>query len=275
MAHDRRMKAIDDEALTIYTDGSSYRGPRRGGVGIVFVSVDASGHERIDEYGLPGYASATNNQMELKACIEALKALVHHRVPLEPRDFKKVELRTDSRYVTDNVYSARFLWPRNGWKTREGNPVANVQLWKELVRLASRVHRRVDFAWVQGHKGDPHNRAADKLAKASAQRPIGGPITITKVRRKKSERQLEIGCVKMLGQRATIWIITDEYLREQRMNRYIYEVVSRTSEFRGYVDVIFSDATVALSAGHTYHVRFNTDTAAPRILKSFREVERS
>ncbi len=79
----------------------------------------------------------------------------------------------------------------------------------------------------------------------------------------------------MRGQRATIRIIADEYLREQRMNKYTYEVGSRSGQFRGYVDVIYSDATVALSAGHTYHVRFNSDTAAPRILKSFREVDPS
>jgi ribonuclease HI len=67
------VKPINDEALTIYTDGSSYQGPRRGGVGILFVTVDDDGHERINEYALPGYAGVTNNQMELQACIEALR----------------------------------------------------------------------------------------------------------------------------------------------------------------------------------------------------------
>lgn len=94
------VKPIDDEALTIYTDGSSYQGPRRGGVGILFVTVDDDGHERINEYALPGYAGVTNNQMELQACIEALKALITRRVPLEPGDYKRVEVRTDSMYVT-------------------------------------------------------------------------------------------------------------------------------------------------------------------------------
>lgn len=266
------VKPIDDEALTIYTDGSSYQGPRRGGVGILFVTVDDDGHERINEYALPGYAGVTNNQMELQACIEALKALITRRVPLEPGDYKRVEVRTDSMYVTENIYAARFVWPRNGWMTREANPVSNVPLWKELVRAANRVHRRVDFEWIKGHKRDPHNRAVDKLAKASAQQPIRGPVTITKVRRKTSARKLEIGSVQMLGQRVTIRIMKDEYLRQQDMNRYVYEVLSRRSEFRGCVDVIFSEASVCLSAGHTYHVRFNDDTPAPRILKSFREI---
>lgn len=269
------MKPIDEDALTIYIDGSSYQGPRRGGVGILFVTVDEAGHERVDEYPSPGYASATNNQMELQACIVALKALITRRVALDPKDFKKVELRTDSQYVTENIYAARFVWPRNGWMTREGNPVLNAQLWKELVRAANRVHRRVDFEWVKGHRSDPHNRAADKLAKRSAQQPAGRPLTIVKVRRKHSTRKLEIGCVQMRGQRATIRIITDEYLQQQRMNKYVYEVVSRGSEFRGCVDVVFADESIYLSGGHTYHVRFNTDTRTPRILKCFREIQLS
>jgi ribonuclease HI len=99
------VKPIDDEALTIYTDGSSYR----------------------------------------------------------------VEVRTGSMCVTEDIYAARFVWPRNGWMTREGTAVSNVPLWKELVRAANRVHRRVNFEWVKGHRRDPDNRAVDKLAKASAQ----------------------------------------------------------------------------------------------------------
>lgn len=267
------MKAIDDEALTIYTDGSSYQGPRRGGVGILFVTVDDSGHERVDEYALPGYAGATNNQMELKACIEALKALVTRRVPLDPVDYKKVVIRTDSMYVTDNIYAARYVWPSNRWMTRDGNPVLNAELWKDLVRVVNRAHKRVEFAWIKGHKRDLHNRGADRLAKQSAKVQTGQSVSIVKVRRKRSTRSVEVGCVQMRGQRATIRIITDEYLPQQRMNKYMYEVVSRRSEFRGCVDVIFSDSSIYLSAGHAYFVRFNEETRAPRVVACYREVD--
>jgi len=263
------VKAIDDEALTIYTDGSSYQGPRRGGIGFLFVTVDDAGHERSCEYPLPGYGGATNNQMELQACIEAL---VTRRVQLDPTEYKKVVVRTDSMYVTDNIYSARCVWPSSRWMTRDGNPVLNARQWKELVRVASRAHRRVDFEWVKGHKRDPHNRAADKLAKRSAKTQTGQSISIVGVRRKKSMRPLEQGCVQMRGQRATIRIITDEFLVQQRMNKYMYEVMSKASEFRGCVDVVFSDSTICLRRGHTYFVRFNDDTRAPRVLACYREV---
>ena len=266
------VKAIDDEALTIYTDGSSYQGPRRGGIGILFVTVDADGHERVCDYPLPGYAGATNNQMELQACIEALKALVARRVPLDPTEYKKVVVRTDSMYVTDNIYSARYVWPSTRWMTRDGNPVLNARQWKELVRVARSAHRRVEFEWVKGHKRDPHNRAADKLAKQSAKTQTGQSISIVGVRRKKSTRSLEHGCVQMRGQRATIRIITDEFLAQQRMNKYMYEVMSKASEFRGCVDIAFSDSKICLRRGHTYYVRFNDDTRAPRVLACYRKV---
>jgi hypothetical protein len=73
-------------------------------------------------------------------------------------------------------------------------------------------------------------------------------VTIAKIRRKTSARKFEIRSVQMLGQRVTIGIVKDEYLREQ--------------EFRGCVDVIYSEASVCLSARHTYHVRFNRHAGA-------------
>jgi ribonuclease HI len=216
---DAAVKPIDDEALTIYTDGSSYSGPRRGGVGILYVTVDEDGHERVDEYPLPGYDGATNNQMELRACIDALKATVTGRAPVDASQYKKVVVRTDSMYVAENVYNARFIWPANGWMTRDGNPVLNAHLWKELVRIASRAHRRVEFEWIKGHKKGPPQQA-----RRHARQGVGrGPDRPARLRgqgpRKRSDRSVEIGSVEMRGQMATIRIITDEYLPVQRSIR--------------------------------------------------------
>ncbi len=38
---------LDDNALNIYTDGSSFSGPRAGGIGIVFVIVNDAGDEEV------------------------------------------------------------------------------------------------------------------------------------------------------------------------------------------------------------------------------------
>ena len=64
----------DPHALNIYTDGSSLNSPRSGGIGIVFVFPDDFPIEdHIWEFEYAGYKNATNNEMELLACIAALK----------------------------------------------------------------------------------------------------------------------------------------------------------------------------------------------------------
>ena len=237
------------------------------------MTTDEEGHEHVDDYPLPGYPNATNQEMELTACIEALRAIATRRAPVQKRDYRKVIVWTDSTYLVDGYKSAQFKWQINGWLTEDGNPVTNATLWKELLKLAGRAHvPPVEIQWVKGHKSSPHNKAVDKLAKHSAKNPAGRKVSVVKVRRKKTAKSIELGSVPMEGQLVTIRIITDKYERPQRMNRYKYEVVSARNPYRGRVDITFSDEKILLSAGHTYRVRFNTDTAAPRVLKVFREV---
>jgi ribonuclease HI len=61
----------DDDALIIYTDGSCLPNPRRGGYAYRCVAVDERGHEVILDYSFPGALGATNNEMELLACLAA------------------------------------------------------------------------------------------------------------------------------------------------------------------------------------------------------------
>jgi ribonuclease HI len=94
-----------DNALNIYTDGSSLPHPRSGGIGIRFVTYDARGEEVTDDIEVPGYKNATNNQMELYACVAALKEALRYR-DLTP--FDSIAIYTDSRYVVDNYRKAMF-----------------------------------------------------------------------------------------------------------------------------------------------------------------------
>lgn len=258
---------LAENALNIYTDGSSYSSPRRGGVGMLFVLVDDRGNEESHEYSPPGYANATNNQMELQAPILALAEA--KRMGLVDRA-SKIVIHTDSMYLCDNVNKAKFEWPKTRWCKRSGAPVANAQQWKQLVKAVKAVGRPVEFRWVKGHSKDTANRQADKLAKKSAKTPLNPSLTTTTVRRKKTSESVVPGCVKMLGQRLTIRIITDEYLRVQRLWKLKYEVMSRKSPYFGKVDWIFSEEM--LKAGHTYHVRVNEMTGNPRVTKVFREI---
>jgi len=52
------------------------------------------------------------------------------------------------------------------------------------------------------------------------------------VRRKKTDKVVDPGSVPMLGQRLTIRIISTDYLREHRLYRHRYEVMSKKSSYR-------------------------------------------
>ena len=269
------MEYRDERDLNIYTDGSSYQGPRRGGIGILYVTVDNDGEERTDPYPLPGFLGATNQQMELCAAIEALKALVTRRAPVSAGDYRRIVIWTDSTYLVNGYDSARFAWQRSGWMTKDGNPVANTPLWQDLVKLAARTGRPVEVRWVKGHKRSVHNKAADKLAKQSSKVQMGRRASVVKVRRKKSAAAVDVGSVGMHGQRMTIHIISDELLASHKLNKVKYEVMSKASSYHRKVDLIYSTEDIHLSAGHTYHVRVNNDQKAPRVVKLFREIDTS
>ena len=265
---------LDERAINIFTDGSSYGGPRRGGAGARIVTVDEHGHEVIDDVQFPGHRSGTNQEMELVAVVDVLELLAGRRPPVELARFNKIVIITDSQYVAEFYDTARFQWSTNGWMTRDGNPVVNATLWKQLIKAANKTNMRVETRWEHGHSAkNPHNKAADKLAKQSAKDALLDPVAISRVRRKTTTKMTVAGSIKPEGQRITIRIITDRWLKTQRMYMYRIEVVSKKSPYFGNVDNYFSD--ILLNAGHTYFVKLNDDLRAPRIARLYHEVERN
>lgn len=262
----------DRDALNIYTDGSAQQHPRRGGVGIRFVfpeSFATPEKDYIKDIKLAGYKNATNNQMELKACILGLQEAI--KLP-EFNGLQKIVVHTDSKYVVDGHKYARHTWLKNKWLTQSGAPVLNTPIWKELLKVVSKIHKTVEIRWVQGHHTSQDNKAVDRLAKLSAQRPIGniGPPTI--IRRKTTSGKTEKGSVQMLGQCMTIKIVTSQYLAEHAIFRLRYEVLSKTSIFNKKIDFIFSKNS--LRAGHIFYVRLNKNQRYPQIEKVIREVKK-
>jgi ribonuclease HI len=265
--------STDENAINVFTDGSSLSNPRRGGIGYRFVTINHDGDEVCIDSDEPGYEQGTNQQMELMACIVALRELSGRHSHLNVNAYFKVIVHTDSAYVAENVDRARSTWPREKWMTRDGNPIENADLWKDLVKAESGVGTRVDFKWGKGHSRstNPHNDAVDKLAKASARGPLLPPLSVAAVRRKTVANKTERYSIRAEGQRITLRIVTARWLSVQRCHLYKCEAVSPDSKFFGNVDNISSD-DIDLRAGHTYEVLLNDEPRRPRIVANYGEV---
>ena len=133
--------------VTIYTDGACSGNPGKGGWGAILI------YAKEKKYMSGSKELTTNNQMELTATIEALRAI------LKPSN---IALYTDSQYVKNGITSWIFNWKKNGWKTANKKPVANKDLWIELEKYVD--FHSVNWFWVKGHSGDHYNEIADELA---------------------------------------------------------------------------------------------------------------
>lgn len=139
--------------VTIHTDGACKGNPGPGGWACVLVKgphkAELSGSEK----------QTTSNQMELMAAIKGLERLTMPSV---------VTVVSDSQYVVKGMSSWLPGWEAKGWKTSDGKPVKNVDLWQRL-KEAAKGHT-VTWQWVKGHAGNPGNERADRLASAAALR---------------------------------------------------------------------------------------------------------
>ena len=135
------------KSVEVFTDGACRGNPGPGGWGVV---LRYQGREK-ELFG--GEHDTTNNRMELRAAIEALRALTEPCV---------VSLTTDSEYVRKGITEWIANWKRRGWKTAAKKPVKNADLWQALDEEAGR--HQVDWHWVKGHSGHAENERADALA---------------------------------------------------------------------------------------------------------------
>lgn len=135
--------------ITLFSDGSSLGNPGAGGWACI---LRYKNNEKILSGGQP---NVTNNQMELLAVIEGLKALN------EPCD---VDIFTDSNYVVKSINEWLGNWIAKNWKN---NTVKNRDLWEQYLEV-SRNHK-IKAYWVKGHAGHEENEKCDKIAKAEAE----------------------------------------------------------------------------------------------------------
>lgn len=140
--------------IEIYTDGACSGNPGPGGyAGILFYN----GKEKIVSGAKP---NTTNNQMELLAVINSLKAL---------KEECFVTLYTDSAYVCNAITQDWITnWQINNWKNSQKKPVLNKEMWLELISLLEK--HTVKFVKVKGHSDNINNNRCDEIARKEIER---------------------------------------------------------------------------------------------------------
>jgi len=260
----------DEDALNIYTDGSSFQNKRRAsGIGIRFVWMNESGNEVTEDYSPVGWRKATVDEMEIEACTIALKEA--RRLFKDISRFRRVIICSDSLYVTGNFVKAMNVWPKRAWRGANGVPVENIDLWKRLRKEVNACPICVKVVWVKGHKSNIHNRAADKLAKESASMPFNRPLSISETTRKWSDRKTKRGCVLIVGQEIKIRIISREYKKYAKTYEYRYEVIDPAD--KSFKDVDFVRYIEGLSRNKCFLVQLNSDQNNPCIEALIEELD--
>jgi ribonuclease HI len=132
--------------ITLFSDGSSLGNPGAGGYAAILRFNDkeriVSGAEK----------HTTNNRMELRAVIEAIKVI---KEPCE------IDIYTDSQYVQKAI--EQWL---SGWIKKDFKNVKNIDLWREYLSVSA--PHKVRAYWVKGHNNHPENERCDEIAKDEA-----------------------------------------------------------------------------------------------------------
>lgn len=146
--------------VTIWTDGSCHPNPGPGGWGAIL----RSGSDEKEVSGWHEYT--TNNQMELMAAIEALASIKPAH-----RTLVTVTIHTDSKYLRNGITTWVPNWKRKGWRTWNGDPVKNKDMWVQLDELVQDFNP-INWKWVKSHNGHEMNERVDQLAVAARKRGI-------------------------------------------------------------------------------------------------------
>jgi ribonuclease HI len=181
-------------SILIFTDGSSRGNPGPGGFGAIVIApknyespaVEKSEFLTTGQAGIMNYEvreiggreeHTTNNRMELRASIEALRLLQSQifNFPTgaatasigEQFSIFNITVYSDSSYLINGITKWVFGWQKNGWVTGEKKPVENRDLWEKLFSLSKGL--KISWQKVGGHIGVVGNERCDIIAQTYAE----------------------------------------------------------------------------------------------------------
>lgn len=117
-----------------------------------------------------GYESTTNNRMEMKALIYALKWVKKNASELKKKEITEVEIWSDSDYTLQRYKHGEIL-RSNNWIGNNGIHVKNINLVKEIISLKNSVKFSCKPQWIK-NKSTEIARNVDRLAKEASRKAI-------------------------------------------------------------------------------------------------------
>lgn len=143
--------------IKVYTDGACSNNGYENAIGGYAFALFREGEED------PYYSLAkgpihdtTNNECELLAVLTGCKEAAREKEG-------NIVVYSDSAYIM-NCYKDKWYkkWQKNGWKNAKKEPVANKELWEQIIPFFE--DKRFSFQKVKGHADDARNNYVDKLA---------------------------------------------------------------------------------------------------------------
>ncbi|PWY86072.1 ribonuclease H-like protein [Aspergillus heteromorphus CBS 117.55] len=172
----RFVNRTDPSQCLVFTDGACIHHhrdknntkPPKAGWSFIFKpphSTTKNGYfsARLETRGPEGETyPQTSNRAELRAVIAALRFIYYN-----DNVFDSVVVATDSKYVVHGATDWIQRWGSNGWRSVNGTPIKNQDLWQALLKEVGRWDadgKGVCFWWIRRE----WNVKADCLAKRAA-----------------------------------------------------------------------------------------------------------
>ncbi len=151
------MGGVKRPIVEIYTDGACSGNPGPGGWAACL--LHGANYKEISGF----VPQTTNQRMEMLAAVKGLQHLKRRC---------RVRLYSDSAYLI-NAFTQGWIanWQKNGWLNARKQPVANTDLWQQLLELAQK--HEIEWIKVKGHSDNKYNNRCDTLARGAIEAQRG------------------------------------------------------------------------------------------------------
>lgn len=156
---------MSDTTYILYADGSCLENHTPGGGpgGWAYqLFFEVHSEDAMVLSGAGSHPSTTNNVMEVRALVSALRDMVEDGI-----GNCRLLLRLDSNYALNTVFEWMPGYKSRGWRKSDKKPIANLELIQELdaaVIAAQAAGIVLVRDKVKGHSGEAGNETVDKIA---------------------------------------------------------------------------------------------------------------